>query len=353
MKTAGQNACGSGRHPSGSALIVVLWVIGLLSMFVGSFAFDAHVEAKITTYYRNRLRAQYLAKSGVEVAEMLMLRSDEIKKKTSEMAEEMRWYAPAKNLADGLAVRELKEPLGEGRILLDIVPEPARRNVNLLRKEEEWEHVLAVGEITEEMGVWPVLIESFLDWIDADSAARTDGAETDDYYGTLESPYRAKNAPLDTVEELLMIKGWNRTYLFGGTLPKGEYDDEPVTISGIHDLLTTYGDGKVNVNAASKRVLMTLPGVDENVAEMIIGEREGVTDETTQEKPDTSFQNVADFFARMPGLDRPALEKYLTTSSKIFRITSTGVVHGVKSMIWCIVLFDGKNMTILRWWEEQ
>src|SRR3989339_1787944 len=34
---------------SGSALIVVLWVIGLLSMFVMAFAFDMHVEARITS----------------------------------------------------------------------------------------------------------------------------------------------------------------------------------------------------------------------------------------------------------------------------------------------------------------
>ncbi|MDP2990016.1 MAG: hypothetical protein Q8O57_05570, partial [Kiritimatiellota bacterium] len=56
--------------PDGSALIVVLWVIGLLSMFVMAFAFDMHVEARITSSWRKKLMAEYLAKAGVELARM-------------------------------------------------------------------------------------------------------------------------------------------------------------------------------------------------------------------------------------------------------------------------------------------
>ena len=34
-------------------------------------------------------------------------------------------------------------------------------------------------------------------------------------------------------------------------------------------MLTTYGDGKVNVNAAPLRVLMALPGIDADMAQLI------------------------------------------------------------------------------------
>ncbi|MDI6774139.1 MAG: type II secretion system protein GspK [Verrucomicrobiota bacterium] len=343
---------GAAAARDGSALIVVVWVVSLLAMVVSSFAFEAFVEAKITTYYRNRLKTQCLARSGVEIAKMLMTRSDELTRKQTDMTEKSRWYSAAKNLSDGLAVCGLTEPLGDGAIVMDIVPEPARRNVNLLRSEDDWERVLAVGDITEDLGLWPVLIESFLDWTDADSTPRRDGAETDDHYATLTPPYRVKNGPLDTVEELLLIRGWKPVLLFGGVLNTARKDEEPIRISGIGDLLTTYGDGKVNVNAASRRALMTLPGIDDATADFIIAEREAGQEAEGAEKPDTSFQSVSDFFARVPGLEGATLTPHITTGSKIFRITSVGTVGAVKNTVSCIVSRDGKNMKILRWREE-
>jgi hypothetical protein len=139
--------------------------------------------------------------------------------------------------------------------------------------------------------------------------------------------------------------------LFGGALDAGGQDDEPIRLSGIQDLLTTYGDGRVNVNAASARVLRTLPGIDEAAASLILEEREGFKDDKG-EKVDTSFQSVADFFSRVPGLDSGVLSRYITTSSAIFRITSVGTVGRVKCSVSCIVSHDGKQMTVLRWWED-
>lgn len=353
------------RHSQASALIVVLWVIGLLSLLVCSFTFDAHVESKITSYYRKRTKAEYLARSGTEIAEMFMTKSTEMRKSKSKTEEEEKedwWREDAKRLAEGLAIRGLEHELGEGKIILDIVPEPARRNINKLgsndnEKEENLERILEVANIPEDM--WPELIESFLDWTDKDDVARVDGAETEDYYATLEAPYRAKNGPLDTVGELLLVKGFDRTILSGGVIETGfsegssGEDEEPIIISGIEDLLTTHGDGKVNVNAASADVLMTLPEVDELVASAIIEEREGWIDEEGQ-KEDSSFKDINDFFMRISGLD-PSLKNYITTDSTIYRVTSVGTVHGVKRKVLCIMEYGGsiRNINILRWREEE
>jgi len=325
-------------------------VIVILSMLVGSFLFHAHVEARLTSYYRNRRKAEYLARSGLEVAQMLMEKSGTDLETEGYVDEEDRWKEPAKRLADGLSLRGLRETLGEGEIILDIVPEPARRNVNLL-SEEDWERILELCGVPEEM--WPELIDPFFDWIDKDPDPRYDGAETDDYYATLEEPYVAKNAPLDTVGELLLIRGFTRAILYGGTLDTGFEGEEPVQVTGIHDLLTTYGDGKVNVNAATTRVLMTLPGVDGTVAERIIEEREGTVD-TYGEREDSSFKNVNDVTTRIWDLD-PDARKHMTTDSKIFRVTSVGEVAGVRKEVWCIIEHGGgkgKRGRILRWREQ-
>ncbi len=337
----------SGR-PQGSALIVVLWLVGILSLLVSTMAFEAHLEAKITTHARKKLKADHLVVSGVEIAEMLMKKSNDIVQKKLEEEEDDRWYGTAKKLSEGLAVLQLSEELGEGVVTVDIEPEPARRNVNRLT-EEDWERVLEVGGVP--IDLWPTIVESFQDWTDKDGQARRDGAETEDYYATLEKPYRAKNGPVDTVEELLLVKGFSRPVLSGGVLPGDEESEEPVVMSGISDLLTVYGDGKVNVNAASQRVLMTLPGVDEVVAGAIIEEREGLLLEEW-EREDTSFKDVGDLFRRIPELD-PLIRQNVVTGSQIYRVTSIATVGGVQRKIWCVGLFKENRLEVLRWWEHE
>ena len=339
-----------GQDRGGSALIVALWVVGLLSLLVTCFAFDAHVESRITSFYRKRRKAEYLARSGIEIAELLMNRSEEIQRNRSagDGGEEDQWHDQAKRLAEGLAVRQFKHGLGEGVIVLDIIPEPARRNLNLL-KEEDWECVLETGGIPEDM--WPILIDSVLDWIDRDNQERADGAETDDYYSQLERPYKARNGYLDTVQELLLIRGFNRAVLFGGAVAASDEDEAGSTVTGIADLLTIYGDGKVNVNAAPMRVLVSLPDVDEVIAGAIIEEREGWVDEQGK-KEDSSFTSVNDLFARIPELS-PTLRNHVTTSSRIYRITSIAEVGGVRKKAWCIVRHENKRLTYLRWKEEE
>ena len=353
------SACYSDSTPSrsdpadvrGSALIVVLWVIGLLSMLVTSFAFDAHLEAKITSYYRKRTKASYLARSGIEIARLLMAHSTTVNPRSEADAERSSdpWYADSRRLAGGDGV-SLEREYETGTIKLDIVSERARRNVNYLKTEEEWEPVLEVADIPEEL--WPQLIESFLDWTDNDDTERVDGAETDEYYAELEPPYKARNGPLDTVEEMLLIKGFSRAIVEGGVLDPEA--DEPIIVSGLKDLLTTFGDKRINVNSASRRVLMTLPdpnGDADLVAENIIAEREegGVAGI----REDSYFLDDSDLFRRVPGLGIAQRREYVTTaSSKFFRITSRGIVGNVERKVWCIAEVQGMGIKMLRWEEE-
>lgn len=335
-------------HPaSGSALVVILWLIAVLSVLVTTMAFDAHLESRIISYSRKRTKADHMVRSGLEIAEMLMRKSNDIASKKLERKEDDRWYDYASKLAEGLMINGLRETLPGGEVCLDIEPEPARRNVNLL-KEEDWERVLEVAGVP--MDSWAVIIESFEDWKDRDSDVRPDGAETDDYYSTLDKPYRAKNGPVDTVEELLLVKGFTRAVLSGGVLQSADGLDDNVEISGIIDLLTVYGDGKVNINAASGRVLRTLPGVDEVVAGAIIEEREGLL-LPESERENTSFKNIEDLYRRIPELD-PEIRGYITTGSQIFRVTSTATVGGVSRRVWCIGSFVNNHFEVLRWWEH-
>lgn len=345
----------------GSALIIVLWVIALLSVLIGGFAFDMHVESKIVSHLRKKLKAEYLAKAGLEYAQALLIHSTEVKGKTD--TEEMRgkyWYATAKRLRQGYAVMGLTETLGEGTFTLDIMPEPALRNINALR-DDDWERIFKLSRVPEDR--WPELIDCFNDWRDPDDQPNLDGAETDDYYARLDPPYKARghgagtgarhgssrtttNAPatglanLDTVEELLLIKGFDRAILYGG--PAESDDTNSPAMTGIADLLTAIPETgeQVNINAASRRVLMTLPGIDDTLADAIINEREkggreGLT-QGSEMSEDYFFTDVNNLFGRVPDLvrltpeEQSRLRALVGMASTVLRIRSTGRAHGVE-----------------------
>ena len=359
----------------GSALIIVLWVIALLSVLIGGFAYEMHVEAKIVSYVRKKLKSEYLAKAGIEYAQALLSHSSEIKGKgdTDEMKGKY-WYSAAKRLRQGYAVMGLTETLGEGSFTLDILPEPGLRNINAL-KDDDWERIFKISGVPEEL--WPELIDCFNYWRDPDDQPNLDGAESDDYYMRLNPPYKARGhtgkstvgsnptvttgsaslsggavqprssttptgmlANLDTVEELLLIKGFSHAILYGGYVEEGNTNSPMIT--GIADLLTAIPETgeQVNINAAPKRVLMTLPGIDDILADAIIAERErggreGLTGGAEMSE-DYFFTDVNNLFGRVPDLARltpeeqQRLRTLVGTASSVLRIRSTGRAHGVE-----------------------
>ncbi len=337
-------------------MIVVLWVTGLLSMLVASFAFEAHLEARITNYYRNRTHAYYSARSGIALAELLIAKSAGLQgsELDATRADEERWYEKARNLAEGGFISiEHSLPIEDGEfasIRLRIDPEPARRNINVIAREEDdesMERILDMGGIPQEL--WPVLIDSLFDWVDGDDTPRDDGAETDDYYANLDPPYRAKNGPLDTVGEMLLIRGYTREILEGGRLTGSFFEADEVYVQGIGDLLTVHGDGRVNVNAASQRVLMTISGMDDLIASDIVQLRSEWVDGAGEARQ--GFRSESEFFAEFP--DFPEERRSLvTTGSAIFRIESVGVLYGVRHTIWCTVEHSDGRVRILEWRED-
>jgi type II secretory pathway component PulK len=76
------------------------------------------------------------------------------------------------------------------------------------------------------------VINSILDWLDPDDTPRENGAESD-YYQTMNPPYNAKNGPLDSIDELLLVKGINAQMLYGNDVNRnGILDPEEDTGTG-------------------------------------------------------------------------------------------------------------------------
>lgn len=337
--------------PPGSALIMVLWVLIILSIIIGSFAFDMHVEARVSSYYRKKLKVRYLAEAGIERAKLLLAQS--LKVTEQQAAEETgakEWYPISLQLKNGLRVHE-ESDLGDGTVQLDIVPEPARRNVNKLT-DENWHDLLHEANVPESLR--DELTACFLDWTDKNGDHRLNGAETDDYYSLLDHPYEARNGPLDTIEELKLIKGFTYEILYGGVPEDAPEDAEPM--KGILQWLTTFGDGKVNVNAASFDVLMTLPLLDDLTVAEIILQRSG-EDAVEGTEDDEPFPSIDDLFTRVPSVDK-SLRKHLTVDAqKTYRITSVGRLGKetgllVEHAVMCVMMVRSRKEPELLLWQE-
>lgn len=345
----------------GSALILALLTIVVLGVLVASMGFEARIQAQYARYVRHRNFAVRYALSGIEIAKLLMARVGGASAGGGISDEEDRWHVVSERLKLGQSVIGLVEPIGDGYVILDIEPEPGRININMLTRDQ-WETILGNAGIPEEY--FDAIIDPILDWLDEDDTSNPEGAETDDYYSLLEPPYEAKNGPFDTVRELLLVKGFSEPILTGGVFDpvtvQGDTsakksnvkfsrfsETNDIVIAGIESMLTTYGDGKVNIQSAPYDVLRTLPGVDDILARAIMEERDMV-DENGDPDPFTSAQ---DLFSRVDGLES-AIADRITVNSKFYRITATGRSGNVEHQVWCIAYADGTDLRFLRWVEE-
>ncbi len=139
-----------------------------------------------------------------------------------------------------------------------VVDEAGKINVNALlaldggKGDVAHTILMALPNMTDDVA------NSILDWLDPDDTPRTDGAE-DDYYSSLPTPYHCKNGPLDSLEELLLVKGVTPQMLYGndrnrnGVLDPDEDDGGGQVDLGWSAFLTVYShEPNTDVNGAAR-----------------------------------------------------------------------------------------------------
>ena len=101
--------------------------------------------------------------------------------------------------------------------------------------EPPYENVLPPVTIPPSLSTIKVSIFSVSDWRDADDVPGLFGAEGE-YYSRLEPAYAVKNAPYETMEELLLVRGFTGQLLYGedydrnGLLTPNEKDGDETEI---------------------------------------------------------------------------------------------------------------------------
>lgn len=177
---------------------------------------------------------------------------------------------------------------GSTGVRYGVVDEGGKINLNALMQQDSsgqtlFNALMQLPNMTEDVA------DCIVDWLDADDTPRENGAESD-YYSSLNPPYVAKNGPLDSLEELLQVKGVTPQLLFGndadrnGSLDADEEDGTGTSSQGWSAYITVFsrernvsslGDPRINVNSNNLTSLIDQlsEAVGEDVGAFIVGYR--------------------------------------------------------------------------------
>ncbi|OYW15918.1 MAG: hypothetical protein B7Z55_14555, partial [Planctomycetales bacterium 12-60-4] len=203
----------------GTLLIIVLVVVVLLTLAAANYSAWMTTELEATAIAASDVQARMLADSGADYVATLLANRGEV-------GSENLQHNPAMFLGVGVVdgdtprtrgrftiIAPVEQDESATRVRYGLMDESAKLNLNLLDKldledEESRNLLLGLPGMTEEIA------DAIRDWIDADDTTRENGAESD-YYESQSLGYGAKNGPLETIDELLLVRDVTPELLYG------------------------------------------------------------------------------------------------------------------------------------------
>lgn len=282
----------------GAVLLLVLVVVALLSALLSDWAFSTLVDLRLTETFRDSNRAYYLARGGVEVGRQL-LRDDQ---NDYDVPTEM-WGVgvPSYPVSDDATVSIMIVD-EDSRFNLNRVVDNLGENPNPVMRDR-FRRLLTQLEIDDAEG----LSDSLVDWIDRNQTTSARGAENSWYQG-LSQPMASKDGPLDTVDELLLVKGFT-----------------PEIVEKLTPHVTVAGVSRLNLNSAGKDLLLVW---DEDVAASAI-------EQLVERRQDKPFKSLAEVQDVLGLVSYSALNRNLDigVASQFYQITSVAQVNdGVRTV---------------------
>jgi general secretion pathway protein K len=321
----------TGPNRRGVALIVVLLMVSIITALTIQLNRDTRSEVTGAANLSDGIRLRYIAQSGFFVGEALLLADrtpfdalTETWANTEMIAVQSEGYFD--NGSFNLVIQDEGGKIAVNTLVSGSAYNPPIRDLFL--------RLLTGPFFLLDQRKAEELVDAIKDWIDPDDEVTGGGAEGA-YYAGLPRPYAVKNAPIDCIEELLMVKGVTRE-LFYGTAKS----------PGLAQCLTVYGDARVNINTAPLPVLRAL------AAEM--------TDDDVKllDKYRRDAQNnLADaaWYQKIPRASPiPIPAGLIKVKSEIFQITAIGLQGRMSERITGVVKrnTDLRKAILLSWKVE-
>ena len=247
----------------GLVLILVLIVVAALSLAAYAFASLMVVQSESAHLTGRRIQARMLASSGVESLRVFLLQDPAMQSESGGLYDNPAMFQGVTVMGEAdpdelgkftVLVPAMDQAGGLAGVRYGLEDESARLNLNalLLIDQQARELQEATGELAALVaedaeglladsparsllmalpGMTVEIADAILDWLDDDDSPREFGAEAE-YYSSLAPPYGPKNGPLETVEELLLVRGVTPQLLFGSDVNRnGMIDPDEMALA--------------------------------------------------------------------------------------------------------------------------
>lgn len=285
----------------GVALIMVLGALTVLTVMLADFQDETSAELGSALSARDSLRAEYAARSALNLGRLLVATEPTIRRALAPLLMLIGGGSPPQipvwEFADQV-LGAFNDSSGTARFAalagvdttkgknlgiegagfdIEIVDEESKVNINMGAKQDTATPLVLQAEL---MGLMrgaqydqmfsgrdgdgqysdrQTVCGALVDWVDADQqktscdfstiGSQTGGPE-DSFYQMLEPPYFRKNAPLDSLEELHMVRGISDDFWSTFIEPEpGDAKKRNVTV---------WGTGKINVNTANAFTMLSI-----------------------------------------------------------------------------------------------
>jgi general secretion pathway protein K len=298
----------NGRRSRAAAILLALWALFLLSAMVISWALDINTQLTLSSSANRALEAEAMACSGAEVALHPMVK-------------------PGSPLLHG-------DFSPNQSYQARITGEAGRLNLNLLLATDNPVNMEVVRKFLEVKGVdlndRDRMIDCLMDWIDPDNLVRLNGAEED-------GDYKPANQKLRTLDELKRVRGWE------------EFTSRPDWDA---DLTLSTPDSKIDINWASRDVLLALPGFTEPVVDRFLQTRRG-PDNIEGTDDDVLFANAQEVQIAL-GFRQDQfnqLASLITVNGPVVRVESIGKSGNSTRTVRMVIFKQGNSIRLLSWKE--
>jgi general secretion pathway protein K len=305
----------------GMVLLIAIVVVVLLVTLIVEFDYGTRVSLTTAGTFRNGTQATFLAKSGVRAAQAV-LKEDGKTPPAVDHLEEF-WATPVPPY-----------PIGGGLVSIYVEDESSKLNINLLSKPTDVEKWGPVWKrfLEEVLQIDQEVFSAIKDWVDEDDLSEDLYGAESGYYQQLDPPYRAKNGPLDSLGELLLIKGVTREVY--RKLTQG-CDGGPCV---------TFADTKkINLNTTSVPVCRAL---DEELTEELC---ERLVEGRPLENIEGDLEAVAGWGGT--GGIRFKLKSFgmIDVRTEFFSVRSIGEVQETRRVAEALIYRKGASAKLLRW----
>ncbi len=342
------------RKNHGFAVIIALVAVTVLTLLAGAFAYAMKIETRLAANTNDDEQFYWIGRGGVERAcWWLALEGNQPFSSKQQYWNHGPGDGPETN--GPLAGESLDNfSIAGGTVSLTMTEQESKININTADAPLLQQALTAMGADANDISV---VSDSILDWIDPDDATRPAGAETDFYLGLTPS-YNAKNAPIDNLDELQLVKGVTRDMFNGGSsapskTPFPEHQlgfghapgEEPNYAFGLKDVFTPFSLGKINILSADEKVLQLIPGMDTTTVQAIITARDS----------DPPLRNPQQLLAaaHIPPEAVGQLMNYIDVRGSTYEIHATATIGQLSHEYTAIALRNGLNVQVVSFYRSK